>query len=48
MTRLRRDWAWMMYMHLGYRVTEDDETLRAFNRCIKSIIQSERQKKKKR
>ena len=46
MTALRKDWAWKMYMYLGYRVTEDEESLRAFNACIKSIIQSERQRKR--
>lgn len=47
MTKLRKDWAWKMQMSLGYMVVEDDESLRAFNKCIKSIIQSERQRKNK-
>lgn len=46
-TKLRRDWAWKMHMYLGYRPCEDEDDLRAFNRCIKAIIQSERMKKNK-
>ena len=45
MTKLRMDWASKMYFYLGYSPTEDDEDLRAFNRCIKAIIQSERKKR---
>lgn len=45
MTELRRDWANKMHMALGYLPVEDDEQLRAFNACIKGIIQSERQKR---
>jgi hypothetical protein len=37
MTKPRKDWAWKMYMYLGYQVVEDDEQLRAFNACIKAI-----------
>ncbi|MEA2037492.1 MAG: hypothetical protein U9O94_08335 [Nanoarchaeota archaeon] len=44
-TKLRKDWAWKMHMALGYRLVEDDEELRAFNKCIKGIIQSARQRK---
>ena len=43
-TPLRKDWANKMHMYLGYLPVEDDESLRAFNACIKSIIQSERTK----
>jgi hypothetical protein len=46
-TPLRKDWAGKMHSYLGYMVVEDDEGLRAFNRCIKSIIQSDRQRRKK-
>lgn len=44
MTALKGDWHAKMHMALGYRVCEDEDDLRAFNACIKSIIQSERQK----
>jgi len=48
LTKLRRDWAAKMHMALGYLPVEEEESLRAFNACIKGIIQSERQKRKKR
>lgn len=41
LTKLRRDWAWKMQVALGYMPVDDDESLRAFNHCIKGIIQSE-------
>ena len=44
MTKLRTDWATKMHFALGYRPVEDDCDLRAFNHCIRSIIQSEKQK----
>lgn len=47
MTKPRRDWAWKLYVALGYRVAEDEEDFRALNRAIKGIIQSERQRKPK-
>lgn len=47
MTKVRTDWAFTLYVYLGYRVAEDDEDFRALNAAIKSIIQSERQKWKK-
>ena len=34
---MRTDWAAMLHMYLGYRVVEDDESLRALNRAIKII-----------
>lgn len=46
-TPLRKDWFWKIHKYLGYRVVEDDEQLRALNRCIRSIVQSERQRRKK-
>lgn len=42
MTKLRSDWHTKMHMYLGYLPTEDEESLRAFNKCIKDIIASER------
>ena len=44
-TPLKRDWANKMHTYLGYRPCDDDDDLRAFNKCIKSIIASERNKK---
>jgi len=34
----------MMHFYTGYIPVADDEDLRAFNRCIKVIIQRERAK----
>lgn len=34
-----------MHMALGYMPVEDEESLRAFNACIRGIIQSERQRR---
>jgi hypothetical protein len=35
-----------MHTYLGYQVVEDEESLRAFNRCIKYIILSNKMKKR--
>lgn len=44
MTKLRRDWSTKMLLYLGYPIVSDEDDLRAFNRGIKAIIQSERYK----
>jgi hypothetical protein len=45
MSKLKTEWNEKMFKYLGYMVTEDEEQLKAFNRCIKAIIQSETYKK---
>jgi hypothetical protein len=37
----RTDWAWRLYQHMGFRVVEDDEQLKALNAAIESIIANE-------
>jgi len=44
-TPLKLDWIKKLNTALGYRVIEDEESLRILNKCIKGIVQSEKLKK---